>query len=73
DYSERLFILHVFQLDFSDDRFKRETFHTLDNWYEKKQEITDMVWRTFQQEYRDYIDLVKLLQLIPGFGAIVGA
>ena len=30
-------------------------------------------WRTFQLEYRDYIDLAKLLQLIPGFGAIAGA
>jgi len=30
-------------------------------------------WRTFQLEYRDYIDLAKLLQLIPGVGAIAGA
>jgi hypothetical protein len=30
-------------------------------------------WKTFQQEYRDYIDLAKLLQLIPGIGAVVGA
>ncbi|MFD2630578.1 EcsC family protein [Oceanobacillus kapialis] len=72
-YEERLFILHVFQLAFSHDRLKRETFHTIENWGEKKHEITEMDWRTFQQEYRDYIDLVKLLQLVPGFGAIVGA
>ena len=32
-----------------------------------------MDWYVFQQEYRDHIDLVKMLQLIPGFGAIVGA
>jgi hypothetical protein len=30
-------------------------------------------WRNFQQEYRDYIDLAKLLQLVPGIGAVVGA
>jgi hypothetical protein len=30
-------------------------------------------WRKFQQEYRDYIDLAKLLQLVPGIGAVVGA
>jgi hypothetical protein len=30
-------------------------------------------WRTFQQEYRDYIDLAKLMQLVPGIGAVVGA
>ena len=29
-------------------------------------------WRGFQQEYRDYIDLAKMLQLIPGIGAVVG-
>ena len=28
---------------------------------------------SFQQEYRDYIDLAKLLQLLPGIGAFVGA
>ncbi|NLK44793.1 MAG: EcsC family protein, partial [Tissierellia bacterium] len=25
-------------------------------------------WRTFQQEYRDYIDLAKLAQMLPGVG-----
>lgn len=32
-----------------------------------------MDWYVFQQEYRDHIDLIKLFQMIPGFGAIVGA
>jgi len=31
------------------------------------------IWREFQQEYRDYIDIAKLLQLVPGIGAVVGA
>jgi hypothetical protein len=72
-YEERLFILHVFQLAFSSDDKKRETFFVIDNWQEQKEKLVDIDWRVFQQEYRDYIDLVKLLQLIPGFGAIVGA
>ena len=29
-------------------------------------------WRSFQQEYRDYIDLAKMAQLLPGIGAVVG-
>jgi hypothetical protein len=33
----------------------------------------EMDWRKFQQEYRDYIDLVKMFQLVPGIGAFVGA
>ena len=36
-------------------------------------DINTFDWRTFQLEYRDYIDLAKLLQLIPGVGAIAGA
>lgn len=72
-YEERLFILHVFQLAFSSDVKRRETLALVENWQEKKEMIVDMDWQVFQQEYRDYIDLVKMLQLIPGFGAIVGA
>jgi hypothetical protein len=29
-------------------------------------------WRRFQQEYRDYIDLAKMAQMIPLVGAPVG-
>ncbi|MBS4205058.1 EcsC family protein [Lederbergia citrea] len=73
EYEERLFILHVFQLAFSSDDKRKETFRIIENWEEEKKRLTDMDWRTFQQEYRDYIDLVKILQLIPGVGAVVGA
>jgi hypothetical protein len=49
----------------------------MERWEEFKNElpasIDDFDWRTFQQEYRDYIDIAKLLQLIPGIGAAVGA
>ncbi|TFB22847.1 EcsC family protein [Filobacillus milosensis] len=72
-YEERLFILHVFQLAFSDDQHRRETFHIIENWEDHKERLKDMDWQVFQQEYRDYIDLVKMLQLVPGLGAIVGA
>ncbi|MBW8351077.1 EcsC family protein [Bacillus sp. IITD106] len=73
EYEERLFILHVFQLAFSSDEKRKETFQIIENWEEEKQHLVDMDWKQFQQEYRDYIDFVKMLQLIPGFGAIVGA
>lgn len=72
-YEERLFLLHIFQLAFSSDEKKRETFFLIENWEEQKEKLVDMDWRSFQQEYRDYIDLVKLLQLVPGIGAIIGA
>lgn len=73
EYSERLFILHVFLLAFSSDDTRKKTFQIIENWEQEKEQLADMDWREFQQEYRDYIDLVKMFQLIPGFGAIVGA
>lgn len=72
-YDERLFLLYVFQLAFSSEEKRRETLFIIENWEEQKEKLIDMDWRVFQQEYRDHIDLIKMFQLIPGFGAIVGA
>ncbi|MDX8045251.1 EcsC family protein [Gracilibacillus sp. S3-1-1] len=72
-YEERLFILHVFQLAFSTDEKRREVYHFIKNWEVEKERLSDMDWRVFQQEYRDYIDLIKMMQMIPGLGAVVGA
>jgi EcsC protein family len=58
DYKERVYLLHIF------------------DWETKKQQLPDSIhqfdWRNFQQEYRDYIDIAKLAQLIPVIGAPVG-
>jgi hypothetical protein len=35
-------------------------------------DINQFDWRNFQLEYRDYIDLAKMAQLVPGIGAVVG-
>lgn len=67
---ERLFILHVFQLAFSSDDHRREIFETIENWDGFHKQVD---WRKLQQEYRDYIDLAKMLQLVPIIGAPVGA
>jgi hypothetical protein len=72
DYEERLFILYVFQLAFSKDEAKINTLNLIENW-DKTRQDKELDWRIFQQEYRDYIDLVKLLQMVPGLGAVVGA
>jgi hypothetical protein len=46
------------------------------DWDEKSKELPEDInefdWRNFQQEYRDYIDLAKMAQLIPLIGAPVG-
>ena len=57
---------------FSDEK-RIFTMEMIENWEEEKQKMPDINWQTFQQEYRDYIDIAKMLQLIPGFGAVVGA
>ncbi|WP_428909381.1 EcsC family protein [Niallia sp. Krafla_26] len=72
-YEERIFILLVFQLAFSSAEKRRETMELIENWEERKLELVELDWQAFQQEYRDYIDFVKMLQLVPGIGAVVGA
>ena len=77
DYKERVFILNVFQLAFSSQNHVNQIFKYIENWdiYKKTlpDDINDFDWRTFQQEYRDYLDLAKLMQLVPVIGSVVGA
>ncbi|MCV9388868.1 EcsC family protein [Reichenbachiella ulvae] len=77
DYKERVYLLYVFQLAFSSQRRRIELFHLVSNWeqhqHELPKDINEFDWYTFQQEYRDHLDVAKLLQLIPGIGAVVGA
>ena len=76
DYRERVFMLYVFQLAFSSQDRRQEVYRHVANWSAHSQQLPDDInafdWQTFQQEYRDYIDLAKLAQLIPGIGAAVG-
>lgn len=72
-YEERLYILQLFQLAFSSEERRIQVMDIVENWESKKQELIDLDWRVLQQEYRDYIDLVKLFQMLPVVGAAVGA
>ncbi|GAB3657062.1 EcsC family protein [Echinicola sediminis] len=77
DFKERLFILHVFQLAFCSQKKRNELIGLLENWSTYKEtlpkEEDTFDWKSFQLEYRDYMDLAKLAQLIPVIGAGVGA
>lgn len=73
EYEERLYILHIFLLAFSSEEKRKETLEIMEHWEQQKSLIGEMDWRDYQQEYRDYIDLVKMFQLLPGIGAMVGA
>jgi hypothetical protein len=76
DYRERLYILHIFQLAFSSQKTRQQVFEQMKDWDLKvadlPEDINQFNWKGFQQEYRDYIDLAKMAQLIPGIGAAVG-
>jgi proteasome assembly chaperone (PAC2) family protein len=76
DYRERVYILHIFQLAFSSHQHRKNVYLKMVDWNLKAKELPEDInefdWRNFQQEYRDYIDLAKLAQLIPVIGAAVG-
>lgn len=76
DYKERLFLLYIFQLAFSSQKTRQIVYNKIVNWDAIKNDLPEDIhqfdWKNFQQEYRDYIDLAKMAQLIPGIGAAVG-
>lgn len=82
--SERVFILHIFQLAFSGGDVRAETYRKVRDWNrvsllppgdgsENATSLRTFDWEKFQTEYRDTIDFRKMLQLIPGVGAAIGA
>lgn len=76
DYKERIYILYIFQLAFSSQERRRQTYDHIANWNtvaaQMPEDIHQFDWMIFQQEYRDYLDLAKMAQLIPVIGAPVG-
>jgi uncharacterized protein (DUF697 family) len=80
DYRERLFVLYVFQLAFSSRPKKPALLETIKHWDDRIRILPtaetfagQVDWQQLQQEYRDTIDFRKMLQLVPGIGAVVGA
>lgn len=79
-FSERVFILKVFQMTFAGQENRARLLYSIQNWHiEREQWLSDaeysrnMDWETFQIEYRDAIDFRKMLQMVPGIGAFAGA
>lgn len=76
DYKERVYLLHIFELAFSSHAHRKSIYLKMENWDQKSKglpaDIHQFDWRNFQQQYRDYIDLAKMAQLVPVIGAPVG-
>ena len=77
DYKERIYLLNIFELTFSSDENRKKVYLKLADWEIESKDLPEDIhqfdWRTFQQEYRDYINLAKMAQLIPVVGAPIGA
>jgi hypothetical protein len=75
-YQERIYILRIVQLAFSSDSHRRTVYLQMVDWDRQcallPEALSEEEWRNFQQEYRNYIDLAKLAQLLPVIGAPVG-
>lgn len=80
NFSERVFILKVFQMTYSGSDNRARIVEEIKRWNVEKLQwqseadyVQNMDWETFQMEYRDAIDFRKMLQMIPGIGAVAGA
>lgn len=73
-FAERLHILRLFELAFCSADHRPAVLAALEDWDARSHPETfeTFDWRSFQEEYRDYIDLPKLAQMIPLLGAPVG-
>lgn len=77
DPRERYYALLIFREAFSSPTQRQGHLRALIE-FESKREglekpLEQIDWKAFQQEYRDYIDLAKLLQFVPGIGIVIGA
>lgn len=78
DKSERVFLLRVFQLAFSSPEQRRSNFAKIEHWEKtslrSRQTVAESImWRDFYMDYKQYIEFRKLLQILPGIGAVIGA
>jgi hypothetical protein len=79
-FSERIFILTLFQLTYCDHRKRVNILSRIKDWNREKlkwpsdsEYYKQLDWDSFQKEYRDAIDFRKMLQMVPGIGAVAGA
>lgn len=76
EQEERLFLLKVYFLAFSGDMARIKVYREIKNWSPENKcgdggDFGD--WREFYSEYKESIEFKKMLQIVPGLGAVVGA
>jgi len=71
--SERVFLLYIFQLAFSEKGKRKALLDIVEDWdIYSIMSVDEIDWEKFQKDYRDSIDFRKMLQIIPVVGAAVG-
>jgi uncharacterized protein (DUF697 family) len=69
--SERDFMLYVSQLAFCSEERRLEIYPIIKEW-DSLDHTVPVDWEKLQLEYRDYLDLAKMLQFLPVVGAVAG-
>lgn len=79
-FSERIYVLNVFQFTYAGPEERRALLRRMKDWARESRRWPsdgaywrEMDWERFQQDYRDALDFRKMLQLLPGIGAVAGA
>lgn len=79
-FDERIYLLLLFQLTYANRNRRSAVYASIRHWPEtrkkwpsEKEFYKDMDWEQFQKDYRDALDFRKMLQFIPGIGAVAGA
>jgi len=75
EQKERVYLLKIFILAFSADCCRKRTYLEIINFKQKMNaaKASEIDWRELYHEYKEKVDFKKMLQIIPGFGAIIGA
>jgi uncharacterized protein (DUF697 family) len=77
-FEERLYLIKLFELRFSGQKARQRLWTEIKQW-ETQRDNTEWEswesfdWEEFYMEYKQSIELRKLLQILPGVGAVVGA
>jgi hypothetical protein len=74
---ERIYIVRVLQLQFSSKYAKQKNWLKVKEWdtvthSQEWDSWENFNWEEFYMEYKQSIELIKMLQMVPGFGALVG-
>ncbi|MCD7034865.1 EcsC family protein [Metabacillus sp. GX 13764] len=70
--ADKHFLAHLFWLSYASEKDADLLIRRIENWQEDKRPLSKDEWKSFQQDYLDSIELAKLLQVIPGLGALTG-